>query len=91
MALLKSCAEPNPANKSSPKDLLFLAAEQLGEETRFNRIISVTLATILFCYSLKGLFNVVSATAPSWFSALTTRGSAAHSLLLSDLGIGVRG
>jgi hypothetical protein len=47
-----SCAEPNPANKSSPKDLLFLAAEQFGKETRFNWIISVALATIFFSYAL---------------------------------------
>jgi len=90
MALLKSCAEPNPANKSSRKDLLFLAAEQLGKETRFNRVISVALATIFFSYALEGLFNVISTTAPGWLSALTTRCSVAHSFLLSELGLVVR-
>jgi hypothetical protein len=33
---------------------------------------------------------VVSAAAPGWFSALTTRSSAAHSFLLSELGLVVR-
>jgi hypothetical protein len=63
---------------------LFLATEQLGKESGFNWIIGVALATIFFSYA-------VPTTAPGWFSALTTRCSAAHSFLLSELGLVVRG
>ena len=75
----------------SPFSCLLLAAEQLGEETGFNWIVCVALATIFLRYTLQGLFNMVSTTAPSWLSALTTRCSAAHSFLLSELGLVVRG